>query len=65
MPGIETYYGEIEYQYEYRKQKSDWFKWLYIDQHKLIEIATEEGWKTEILFVDELGQYLAKLIVAQ
>ena len=27
----ENYYGEIQYQYEYNKQKSDWFNWLFID----------------------------------
>lgn len=56
------YYGEILYRYHYKKQKTEWFSWLYIDQKTLIEVAGEEGWKTEILFVDEYDQYLAKLI---
>jgi SAM-dependent methyltransferase len=61
IPEMDHYYGEIMYRYEYKKQKSDWFTWLYIDQKSLAEIADEAGWKTEILFVDEFDQYLAKL----
>lgn len=57
------YYGELSYQYEYKKQKDDWFKWLYIDQETLIKIAKEQGWQTEILFEDEMDQYLARLVL--
>lgn len=62
-PEMENYYGEIMYQYEYKKQRTDWFSWLYIDKKKLTEIAGEEGWETEILFIDEFDQYLAKLVL--
>lgn len=58
---MENYYGEIMYRYEYKKQKTDWFTWLYIDQRTLAEIAKEAGWKTDILFEDEFDQYLARL----
>ncbi|GEO11671.1 class I SAM-dependent methyltransferase [Segetibacter aerophilus] len=61
IPEMDHYYGEIMYRYEYKKQKTDWFKWLYIDQQLLSQIAEEEGWTTEILFEDEFDQYLAKL----
>ncbi len=61
IPQIDRYYGEIMYRYEYKKQKTDWFSWLYIDQKTLSKIAWEEGWKVEILFTDEFDQYLAKL----
>ncbi|MGI8635546.1 MAG: class I SAM-dependent methyltransferase, partial [Segetibacter sp.] len=61
IPQIDHYYGEIMYRYEYKKQKTDWFSWLYIDQKTLSKIAWEEGWSNEILFVDEFDQYLAKL----
>lgn len=57
------YYGELSYHYEYKKQKGDWFKWLYIDQETLIKIAKEQGWQTEILFEDEMDQYLARLVL--
>jgi hypothetical protein len=57
----EKYYGEIMYQYEYKKQKTDWFSWLYIDQATLRSIVKETGWKTEIFIGRRLYQYLAKL----
>lgn len=62
-PEMENYYGEIMYQYEYKRQKTDWFSWLYLSKKKLIQIAEEGGWDTEILFEDEFDQYLAKLVV--
>lgn len=63
LPNIKNYYGEIMYQYEYKKQKTDWFTWLYIDKSKLAQIAKEEGWQTEILYEDEFDQYLARLVL--
>ncbi len=64
-PEIENYYGEIMYRYEYKRQKTDWFSWLYIDKRRLAEIAGEEGWKTEILCKDEFDQYLARLVIKE
>lgn len=55
------YYGEIWYKYEYKKQTTDWFKWLYVDEATLIKIAAEEGWTAEVLFEDEFGQYLVRM----
>lgn len=63
-PEKDHYYGEIMYQYEFKKQKTDWFSWLYIDKKKLAKIAAEAGWKTEILFEDEFDQYLARLVLS-
>jgi SAM-dependent methyltransferase len=60
IPDMPDYYGEILYQYEYRRQQSDWFKWLFIDRKTLREIAFSEGWHTELLFGDEWDQYLVK-----
>ena len=62
VPKPSHYYGEIQYQYEYKKLKTEWFSWLYIDQQLLKTIAAEEGWNCEILFEDEYDQYLARLI---
>jgi len=55
------YYGEISFQYEYKGQKGEPFKWLYIDQQTLIKIAREEGWVVQILFEDENDQYLVRM----
>jgi SAM-dependent methyltransferase len=64
-PEGEKYYGEIMYRYEYKKQKTDWFTWLYIDKKKLTEIAAAEGWQIEILYEDEFDQYLVRLVLKQ
>jgi SAM-dependent methyltransferase len=56
-----AYYGELSYQYIYRGQKTDWFKWLYIDQEKLKSVALQEGWMTEVLYEDDMDQFLAVL----
>ncbi|MDB5249486.1 MAG: methyltransferase [Segetibacter sp.] len=63
IPGMDHYYGEILYRYEYKKQKTGWFNWLYIDAKTLTETAASEGWKTEILGKDEDDQYLARLVL--
>lgn len=61
IPKLDYYYGEIKCCYEYRRQKSEWFSWLYIDEQMLRKIATEAGFQTELLFVDESDQYLVRL----
>lgn len=55
------YYGEIQYQYEYKNLKTEWFNWLYVDEHTLQHIAIETGYTMEVLIEDEFGQYLARL----
>lgn len=61
LPDHDSYYGELSYQYVYKGQKTDWFKWLYIDQEKLKTVAAEEGWAIEVLYQDDMDQYLARL----
>ncbi|MDB5061709.1 MAG: methyltransferase [Mucilaginibacter sp.] len=61
IPVGDNYYGEIAYQYAYKGQKTDWFKWLYIDKNQLIATANAEGWTVEILLEDDMDQYLARL----
>ena len=55
------YYGEVKCRYEYDKQFTDWFQWMYLDKDKMSEIAEEENWHSEIIFEDDNDQYLAKL----
>jgi len=57
------YYGEIEYQYAYKKLKTEWFKWLYVDEHTLQQIAAECGYLMDVLIDDEYGQYLSRLTI--
>lgn len=55
------YYGEISYRYEYRKNQSDWFTWLYIDQETLREQVEAIGYKVGVLNTNENDQYLARI----
>jgi len=52
------YYGELLYQYQYKRQKSEWFNWLFVDRKALAGVARDEGWKMELLYEDKNGQYL-------
>jgi hypothetical protein len=61
-PKGKEYYGEILYQYEYRGQRSDWFKWLFIDRRTLGRVAEEKGWRVELLFEDAFDQYLVRCV---
>ena len=56
-----NYFGEIDYQYQYKKLKTDWFTWLYVDQATLQHIAYDAGYKAEFLMEDENAQYLVRL----
>lgn len=55
------YYGEIAYRYSYNKVKTEWFNWLYVDEHTMKHIAEECGFVMTVLLEDEYGQYLARL----
>ncbi|AOM76483.1 class I SAM-dependent methyltransferase [Pedobacter steynii] len=55
------YYGEVSFRYEYKLIKGNWFKWIYIDQKTLADLAKAIGWTTEIIFEDDQDQYLARL----
>lgn len=61
MPPPPGYYGELLYQYEYRRQRSEPFPWLFIDRKTLEKVAAEEGWQTTILFEGRNAHYLASL----
>ena len=61
FPDVTKYYGEIAYRYEYKRQKSEWFHWLYIDRFTLSAIANEEGWRVDLITEDKMGQYLVSL----
>ncbi|WP_020526156.1 class I SAM-dependent methyltransferase [Flexithrix dorotheae] len=58
---VNQYFGEIKYQYEYKGEKGDWFKWLYIDASKMAKIATRTGWEFQVISEDEYDQYLGLL----
>ncbi len=57
----DNYYGEVVYQYEYKKQSGDKFGWLYIDEQLMKKLAFDSGFNTELLFDDGDDQYLMRL----
>ncbi len=59
------YFGEVSFRYEYKSTKGNWFKWVYVDQKTLMNIAKTAGWNAEILFEDDSDQYLARLTLAR
>lgn len=61
FPDLKNYYGEIAYRYDYKKEKTDWFNWLYIDRFTLSAITASEGWRHQFIMEDEHGQYLVQL----
>lgn len=58
----DNYYGEVQFQYEYKSKKGDWFDWIYFDKDTLDKMAFEAGWFVYFLHSDENGQYLVRLI---
>lgn len=61
VPRPAHYFGEISYHYAYNEEQGAPFRWLYIDQKKLIEIAHEMDWVVQVLFEDENDQYLVRM----
>lgn len=62
---LNGYYGEVSFRYEYKSIKGNWFKWVYVDQKTLKEIAQQSGWDAEIVFEDDHDQYLARLTLSK
>jgi SAM-dependent methyltransferase len=54
------YYGEVHYQYEYRRMRGEWFSWLFVDRRTLTRIAAKEGWNVTLLYKDPADQYLVE-----
>lgn len=61
MKPKDKYFGEVSYAYEYKGEKDEWFKWLYIDPSTLKTLALKHGWNCKIIIEDEYDQYLAQL----
>ncbi|MDN5200935.1 class I SAM-dependent methyltransferase [Fulvivirgaceae bacterium BMA10] len=59
----DRYYGELKFQYEYNGKQGNWFPWLYIDQKLMLDVAKKSGWTGQVIYEDEFGQYLAKLVL--
>jgi SAM-dependent methyltransferase len=57
----EKYFGQLVFHYEYRGEEDEPFRWLYIDQQKLMDISNKCGWNCQVIFEDETDAYLARL----
>lgn len=55
------YYGEVDFQMQYKDIKGDSFDWLYIDFQTLSLYAAENGFKAEWIKEGKHYDYLAKL----
>lgn len=55
------YYGEVDFQMQYKDIKGDSFDWLYIDFQTLSHYAAENGFKAELVKEGGHYDYLAKL----
>ena len=58
------YYGQLDYQMQYKDVEGEPFDWLYLDFNTLAYYAEENGFKAEVLFEGEYYDYLAGLTLA-
>ncbi len=57
------YYGEVDFQMQYKQVKGDSFDWLYIDFQTLSYYAAESGFRTELVMEGKHYDYLVRLSV--
>ena len=55
------YYGEVDFQMQYKEIKGDVFDWLYIDFQTLSLYASEYGFTAELIKEGKHYDYLAKI----
>lgn len=56
-----NYYGEIDFQMQYKQIKGTPFDWLYVDFQTLAYYASENGFKAELVQEGDHYDYLARL----
>lgn len=61
LPEGDKYYGELEYQMQYRDIKGESFPWLYIDFETLQQIAQKNGFNAELVQTGKHYDYLARI----
>ena len=60
----DDYYGQVDFQMQYKDDIGDPFDWLYLDFNTLAYYAEENGFKAEVIAEGEYYDYLAKLTVS-
>jgi SAM-dependent methyltransferase len=58
------YYGQLDYQMQYKGVEGEPFDWLYLDFNTLAYYAEENGFKAELVAEGEHYDYLARLTLA-
>lgn len=61
----DCYYGELDYQMQYKNIKGKPFDWLYVDFATLSYHAEQNGFKAELVAEGEHYDYLARLVPKQ
>lgn len=56
------YIGETRIQFEYKGENGPFCGWLHVDPQTLQEQAELTDWRSEIIFQEKSGEYLARLI---
>lgn len=57
----DEYYGQVDFQMQYKEDLGEPFDWLYLDFNTLAYYAEENGFKAEVVAEGEYYDYLAKL----
>jgi SAM-dependent methyltransferase len=57
------YYGNFRFQMKYKKEKGQWFDWLYVDFENLFQAAQNVGLKASKIY-DENDNYLAEITLS-
>ena len=57
----DEYYGQLDYQMEYKDVEGEPFDWLYVDFDTLAFYAEENGFEAELIAEGEHYDYLARL----
>ena len=60
----DDYYGQVDFQMQYKDDIGEPFDWLYLDFNTLAYYAEENGFKAEVIAEGEYYDYLAKLTVS-
>jgi hypothetical protein len=57
----DRYYGALEYRLRYKKQLSEKFSWLFMDENLFAALAESNGWSFEIIARGDHYDFLALL----
>ena len=60
----DDYYGQVDFQMQYKDDIGEPFDWLYLDFNTLAYYAEENGFKAEVIAEGEYYDYLAKLTIS-